>query len=108
MKSLAQKEGISAPSGIPARDKALEAKLRSLSGDAFDSTYIKAMVKDHQHDLSEFKKEADSGNDTSIKDAANQGEQIISEHLNMAEEMAKKHNIQVSRQEPNGHGGQEH
>jgi putative membrane protein len=95
MKQIAQKEGISVPDGIPAKDKALETKLNSLSGEEFDKAYIKAMVKDHRKDLSEFKKEASSGNDTSIKDAANQGSQIISEHLQMVEQMAQKHNVQV-------------
>jgi putative membrane protein len=72
MKEVAQKEGISIPSEVQAKDKELETKLSSLSGDSFDNAYIKAMLKDHQHDLSEFKKEANSGNDTSIKDAASQ------------------------------------
>jgi putative membrane protein len=95
MKQVAQQEGITVPEGIPAKDKALEMKLNSLSGEAFDKAYIKAMVQDHRKDLSEFKKEANSGNDTSIKDAANQGSQIISQHLQMAEQIAQKHNIQV-------------
>src|SRR3569832_2217582 len=46
MKQIAQQQGISVPEGIPSKDKALEAKLNSLSGEAFDSAYIKAMVKD--------------------------------------------------------------
>jgi putative membrane protein len=95
MKQVAQQEGINVPDGIPAKAKALETKLNSLSGDAFDKAYIKAMVQDHRKDLSEFKKEASSGNDTSIKDAANQGSQIISQHLQMAEQIAQKHNVQT-------------
>lgn len=100
MKEVAQKEGIGVPSGMTAKDRELETKLNSLSGDSFDNAYIKAMVKDHQHDLSEFKKEANSGNDTSIKDAASQGEPIISEHLKMAEQIAKTHNIQTNTTNP--------
>jgi putative membrane protein len=95
LKQIAQQEGINVPDGIPAKDKALETKLNSLSGEEFDKAYIKAMVKDHRKDLSEFKKEPSSGNDTSIKDAANQGSQIISQHLQMVEQMAQKHNVQV-------------
>ena len=56
MKRVAEKEGINPPNTIPPKDRALEAKLKSLSGDAFDTAYIKAMVKDHRHDLSEFNK----------------------------------------------------
>jgi putative membrane protein len=100
MKEVAQKEGISVPSDVSAKDKALQMKLQSLSGDSFDKAYIKAMLKDHQHDLSEFKKEADSGNDTSIKDAASQGQQVISEHFKMIQEIAKTHNIQMDTMNP--------
>jgi len=106
MKQLAQQQGIDVPDGIPAKDKALQAKLSSLSGDAFDKAYIKAMLKDHQKDLSEFKKEASSGNDTSIKDAASQGSQVISEHLQMVEDMAKKHNVQSADAMSNDMSGQ--
>ena len=116
MKQIAQQQGIEVPDGISAKDKALETKLNSLSGDAFDKAYIKAMVKDHQKDLSEFKKEANSGNDTSIKDAASQGAQVISQHLQMAEQMAQKHNIQTGSSasndnmsgQPTGHREQQH
>lgn len=115
MKQIAQQQGINVPEGVPAKDKALEAKLNSLSGDAFDKAYIKAMVQDHKKDLSEFKKEASSGNDTSIKDAASQGAQVISEHLQMAEQMAQKHNVKSSDAmsndmsgQPTGHREQQH
>src|SRR3569833_1672716 len=115
MKQIAQQQGIEVPDGVPAKDKTLQAKLSSLSGDAFDKAYIKAIVKDHQKDLSEFKKEASSGNDTSIKDAASQGAQEISEHLQMAEQMAQKHNVQSGKAmsndmsgQPTGHREQQH
>lgn len=115
MKQIAEQQGINVPDGVPAKDKALEAKLNSLSGDAFDKAYIKAMVQDHKKDLSEFKKEASSGNDTSIKDAASQGAQVISEHLQMAQQMAQKHNVMSSDPmsndqsgQPTGHREQQH
>ncbi|WP_162601105.1 DUF4142 domain-containing protein [Occallatibacter savannae] len=115
MKQIAQQQGIEVPDGVPAKDKALEAKLNSLSGDAFDKAYIKAMLQDHKKDLSEFKKEASSGNDTSIKDAASQGSQVISEHLQMVQQIAEKHNIKSSDPmsndmsgQPTGHREQQH
>jgi putative membrane protein len=39
------------PDQIPAKDQTLQAKLQGLSGNAFDRTYIKAMVKDHKQDV---------------------------------------------------------
>lgn len=97
MKEVATKEGFTIPSGVPAKDKALETKLKSLPGDAFDKAYIKAMVKDHREDLSKFKAEARTGEDTAIKDAASQGAQVISGHLQMAEQLAKDHNLPLSQ-----------
>lgn len=95
MKQVAQKEGITPASGIPTKDKALVTKLKTLSGESFDKAYIAAMVKDHREDLAHFKKEASAGNDTAIKDAASQGAQVISEHLQMAEQLARDHHVQL-------------
>ena len=106
MKQIAQQQGMQVPGGISAKNKALETKLSGLSGDDFDKAYIKAMVQDHKKDLSEFKKEASSGNDTSIKDAASKGAQVISEHLQMAQQMAQKHNIQMGDAMSNDMSGQ--
>ena len=94
MKLIAQEEGIGVPDGITGRDKALEVKLSGLSGDAFDREFIKTMLRDHRKDLSEFQKEATSGNDTSIRHAANQAVQIIGEHLQIAEGIAQEHGVQ--------------
>ena len=54
------------------------------------------MVKDHREDLADFKTEASSGSDPSIKEAASQGAPVIAEHLKMAEQIAKSHNVSVS------------
>jgi putative membrane protein len=47
------------------------------------------MVKDHKQDLSEFQTEASSGQDQTVKDAANQGSKIIAQHLQMIQQIAK-------------------
>ncbi len=90
MKPVAAQLGVTPPDGIPAAEKALEAKLKMLSGEAFDKAYMKAMVKDHRQDLMEFKKEVATGKSSALKDAASQGQQVIAEHLKMAEDIAKK------------------
>ena len=95
MKQIAQQEGIGVPDGIRGRDRALEMRLSGLSGDAFDKAFIEAMVLDHRKDLSEFQKEASFGNDTSIRNAASQGAQIIGEHLQLAEQMAQNHDVRT-------------
>lgn len=95
MKPIAQQLNVSPPTSIPAKDKMLYSKLEKASGADFDREYISAMVRDHQKDLSEFKKEANSGKDPQVKQAAEQGSSVISEHLSLAKQIAQKHNINV-------------
>lgn len=90
MKPVASQLGITAPSDVAMKDKALEKKLEGLNGAEFDKAYMKAMVKDHRKDLSEFQKEASSAKSGAVKDAAQQGSQVISEHLQMAQQIAQK------------------
>ena len=93
MKEVAGKVGVTPPTMIPAKDKMLKTKLEAMSGDAFDKAYIKAMVKDHQEDEMAFKKEADSGTSPDVKSAASDGEKVVSMHLDMIKDIAKKHNV---------------
>jgi len=95
MRDVADKEGIRAPAGITAKEKAQVAKLASLSGESFDKAYIAAMVKDQRGNLAALKREATAGNDTAIKEEASQGMKLIEQHLQLAEEMARNHKVQV-------------
>jgi hypothetical protein len=47
--------------------------------------------------LAAFKREADAGNDTAIKDEASQGTKVIEQHLQLAEEMARNHKVPVEQ-----------
>jgi putative membrane protein len=96
MKPVAQQIGVKMPDGPSKKDKATMAKLQALSGDAFDKAYIKDMVKDHKTDLNDFKMEAQNGSNPAVKDAANQGSQLISQHLQMIEQIAQKNGTMAS------------
>ena len=41
--------------------------------------------------------EASNGHDPSVKDAATQGSKTISEHLQMAEQLAKDQNVDLAK-----------
>jgi putative membrane protein len=97
MKQVAEQVSVSPPSGLSPQDEALYTRLQGLSGDQFDKTYIKAMVKDHRTDLNEFKKEATAGKSPEVKDAAEQGEKVIASHLRMIEQIAQKHNVTMAQ-----------
>jgi putative membrane protein len=97
MKPIAQQLGVSEPKGPSKKDKELQAKLESLSGQQFDEAYIKAMVKDHKQDLREFKDEAQTTQDPNLKQAAQQGAGVISQHLQMIEQIAQSHNVTTGK-----------
>ena len=98
MKPVAQQIGLSEPTKLSKKDKATIAKLGTLSGSAYDQAYIKDMVKDHKQDLSEFQMEASSGQDQTVKDAASQGSQVIAQHLQMIQQIAKDQNVTMAGQ----------
>lgn len=94
-KPVAQQLGISEPKGPSKKDKKEIAKLQALSGADFDREYLTMMVKDHQKDLKEFKDEANSAQNPNVKQIAQQGATVISQHLQLAEQIAKNHNVTV-------------
>lgn len=93
MKPIAQQLGVKEPKGLSKKDKQLMAKLQGMNGPQFDDAYIQAMVKDHKKDLSEFKEEADTTQNPNLKQAAQQGAQVISQHLAMIQQIAQSHNV---------------
>jgi putative membrane protein len=93
MKPIAQQLGVKEPKGPSKKDKQLIAKLEGLSGPQFDEAYIQTMVKDHKEDLKEFKDEAQSAQNQNVKQAAQQGAGVISQHLQLIQQIAQSHNV---------------
>lgn len=99
LKPVAQQMGLNEPSGPSKRDKKEIEKLQSMSGQDFDREYITMMVKDHQKDLKEFQSEAQAAQDPTVKQIAEKGSQVIEQHLQIIEQIAKAHNIDVGGKE---------
>ncbi len=98
MKPVAQQLGVSIPTKLAKKDTKAMNKLQGLSGTAYDQAYIQHMIKDHKTDLSEFQAEASNGQNPSVKDVASQGSQVISQHLQMIQQLAKDQNVTMSGQ----------
>jgi putative membrane protein len=94
-KPVAQQLGVSVPNGPSKKDKKMIAKLEGLSGQDFDTQYITMMVKDHQQDLKEFQDAAKTAQDPNVKRVAEQGTNVISQHLQLIEQIAKTHNVAI-------------
>ncbi len=85
--------GVSEPKGPSKKQKQQIEKLQALSGPDFDTAYIQAMAKQQQHDLKEFKNEAQSGQNPGVQEAAKQDEPVLSEHYQVLEKLAQAHNV---------------
>lgn len=99
LKPVAQKMGIDEPSGPSKKDKKEIEKLSGLSGQDFDREYITMMVKDHQKDLKEFQSESQTAQDPTVKQIADKGSQVIEQHLQIIQQIAKAHNIDIGGKE---------
>jgi len=76
--ALAKEEGVSLPGAkSPGKWKS-------------DKDYMGMMVKDHQADLAEFQKEAQSGTDPDVKAFAAKGAKMVNTHLKLAQETQGK------------------
>jgi putative membrane protein len=87
LRRAAMKENISLPTDLDTKDQATYDALAKLSGSSFDRAYARDMVKDHEQDIAEFKREANSGKNESIKNFAPQTLPTLEDHLKEAREV---------------------
>ena len=85
LKAIAQKENITLPTMLDAKDKALHTRLSKLHGEQFDKAYMQAMVSDHKTDVNEFRKESTSGADPQVKAWAAKTLPTFEDHLKLAQ-----------------------
>jgi putative membrane protein len=95
MEDVADSMGVMLPKHINKEDQAKLDKLNGLSGDAFDTEYLTMMLKDHHHDLREFRVEAEGTQDPALRDAVVKGAKVIHEHLVMVDQLAKSKGIEI-------------
>jgi putative membrane protein len=85
LKEIASKKNFALPTDVDSETKATYDKLTKLSGTDFDKAYIDAMVKDHDADVKEFKKEASTGGvDPDLKAWAEKTLNVIEQHDHIA------------------------
>ncbi len=93
MKPFADRMGVPPPTRVSPEDRQEEARLRSMSGDAFDKEYITTMVADHHKDLGEFITERDTTQNQELKQTVAQGTDVIRQHTQMADQLAQAKGI---------------
>jgi putative membrane protein len=90
LEQLAKSENLDLPTQVDAKQKSEMDRLRGMSGSAFDAAYMQQMVQDHQKDVSEFQKQAQSGGDPALKGFAQKYLPTLQQHLQMAQSTASK------------------
>jgi len=85
LKQTVAGKGIQLPSSLDHEHQGDVARLKDLSGLAFDRAYMEQMVDDHKKDVKEFQRAAESSSDSSIKSFASKTLPTLQEHLRLAE-----------------------
>ncbi len=96
LKALARSKNITLPANPSVAEIETKSKLEVLSGESFDKTYIKGMIKDHEEDIAEFKKEAASGQDRDARAFANATLPTLEAHLKRIQAIAASAGISSS------------
>ena len=98
LKPVAQTLGLKADPKPSKKDRKQIDQLKTLSGDEFDQAYIKAMAKDQRHDVKTFKEEVTAAQSPTIKQAARMDEPVLSQHLQVLEQIAQNHKVDLEGQ----------
>ena len=83
---MAQQDGLNAPSEPNAKQKAMYERMSSLSEKAFDAAFAHDMVRDHEKDIRDYEKEANSG--SGLADFAKQTIPVLKKHLDTAQSLS--------------------
>lgn len=83
-------KGITPPADVDAKHKEDMAKLRSLSGSAFDNAYIGGEVPDHQEMLSMLRSEQNDSANADLAGYAKQSIPVVQQHLDLAKSDLKQ------------------
>ena len=88
--NIAKERGVQLPQQLDTEHLSMRDRLAKLQGDAFDRAYIKMMIADHDKDVKEFRREAQTGQDRELKRFARETLAVVEQHDQLA------HNIERS------------
>lgn len=90
---VAKKLGVDQPKNPSKKDRQEIEKMQSLSGQDFDTAFIKAMLKDQQDDLKGFETEANGAQDPNVQQLAKMDQPVLNQHLQVLQKIAQAHNV---------------
>jgi putative membrane protein len=89
--SIAKGKNLQVPAHVDAKHGEVLAGLRSQSGAAFDASYAKQMVADHQEAVALFTSEAGDKSDPDLSAFAQKTLPTLQHHMSMATSLASAH-----------------
>ena len=93
LKSLAESKAVKLPASPSLSQQATEAKLKVLSGESFDHSYIRGQVSAHQDTVKLLNKELASGQDAEAKAFAKSILPTVRQHLKAAKALAASEGV---------------
>lgn len=88
VQALAQQKGVTLPTELDAKHKAIAARLEKLNGEEFDRAYMKMVgVTDHKQTHRKLEKDAKKAKDPEVKALALKTMPTVEQHLKAAQQM---------------------
>ena len=95
MAPIADSMGVMLPKKMSKDDQAEYDKLNGMSGDDFDKEYLACMVKDHHEALREFRVEAISTSDPTLRAVVDKGTDVIRVHMITVDKLARAKGVPI-------------
>ena len=109
VQTLAQAKGVTLPTELDAKHKAMGAKLGKMNGDAFDKAYTRqGGVAAHKETLAKLQKASKSVKDADVKGQVDKMIPVVQEHLKHAEQVASAKTGSTGASGAAGHTGSSH
>jgi putative membrane protein len=93
-KPVAMKAGVTPPTTTSAKAEAVYLKLKVLTGETYDKSYVKAMVADHHEDLKMMKDENASTANPDMKKLSAHATEVVAMHSQKIDSIAAKMGLQ--------------
>jgi putative membrane protein len=93
-KPVALKAGVTPPTTTSAKAEAEYLKLKVLTGETYDKSYVKTMVSDHHEDLDKVKAENTATTSSDMKKLTAHAASVISMHTEKIDSIAAKMGLQ--------------
>lgn len=109
VQTLAQSKGVTLPTELDAKHKAMADRLGKLSGDSFDKTYVKqGGVGAHKETLTKLQAASKGAKDPDVKGQVDKMLPVVQEHLKHAEQLAQGKSGSTGSSGAAGHTGSSH